>query len=293
VGEGRTPTGPFRWDLMSPDQLGGLLDGVDAPDLWFLPDLVRCAGQVLARSGDGDLYFVGRSPDSIFDLLSGALAATRSSGRCHRLPLSLWSDPDDLTPDQSAQFRTNMTRLGITPAELAGRRRPVTFVDLVYRGQTFENLFRLLHGWIDDEAVAWAVARTKLRFVGITERTKTSPNTWRWYQAAEWAHQLPRSALIGVSIDRWVWSYLANSQAKTTRSFPVASWLDEDFAVPARDPAALTALTQAVAIVAYGRSPQRRRALVDAMTREPTMREAWLRTLVTDLRRASPPRASR
>jgi hypothetical protein len=286
----RIPTGPFRWDLVSPDRLGSLLDGAAEPDLWFLPALVECAGRVLARCADGDLYFVGRSPDSIFDLLSGALSSTTWHDRCRRLPLSLWSDPDSLTPAEMTQFRTNMTQLGITPDMLAGRGRPVTFVDLVYRGQTYENLFRLLRRWVDDEAASWPVVRTKLRFVGITERRKTSPNTWRWYQAAPWAAQLPRSALIGVSLDPWVWSHLGNAQAKATRSFPVASWLDEDISVPARDPKVVAALAEAVAIVAYGRSTNGRRALTDAITPEPAMREPWLRTLVTELRRAAPHR---
>ncbi|MEV0429522.1 hypothetical protein [Micromonospora sp. NPDC050495] len=278
------PTGPFRWDLVSPDQLGGLLDGVADPDLWFLPDLVECAGRVLARSADGDLYFVGRSPDSIFDLLSGALSGTTWQNRCHRLPLSLWSDPDTLTSAEVAQFRTNMSQLGIDPQRLAHRRRPVTFIDLVHGGRTYANLFLLLRRWLADENAPWAVVRTKLRFVGITVRTKTSPNTWRWYQAAPWAAHLPRSALIGISLNGGVWSYLGDYQAKTTRSFPVARWLDQD-ANPARDPKALAALAEAVAAVAHGRSEQGRAALVAAITAEPTMRETWLRSLVIELRR--------
>ncbi|MFC7550725.1 hypothetical protein [Plantactinospora sp. GCM10030261] len=282
---GRAPTGPFRWDLVSPDQLGGLLDGVAEPDLWFLPDLVECAGRVLARSADGDLYFVGRSPDSIFDLLSGALSGTTWRDRCHRLPLSLWSDPDTLTPAQVAQFRTNLSQLGIDPHLLAHRRRPVTFIDLVHGGRTYANLFRLLRRWIAEENAPWAVVRTKLRFVGVTVRTKTSPNTWRWYQAAPWAAHLPRSALIGVSLHRWVWSYLGDQQTKTSRSFPLTRWLDQNANQPARDPKALAALAEAVAIVAYGRSAEGRAGLVAAITTEPTMREAWLRSLVTELRR--------
>ena len=39
---------PFRWDLVTPDQLGSLLAGTSDPDLWFLDDLVECAGKVLA-----------------------------------------------------------------------------------------------------------------------------------------------------------------------------------------------------------------------------------------------------
>ncbi|MDQ7904166.1 hypothetical protein RB614_06470 [Phytohabitans sp. ZYX-F-186] len=67
---------PFRWDLVTPDQLGSLLRGTSPPDLWFLDDLVACTGKVLARSGNGDLVFVGRSLDSMFDLLGGALAGS-------------------------------------------------------------------------------------------------------------------------------------------------------------------------------------------------------------------------
>ena len=284
----RLPTGPFRWDLITPDQLGGLLDGAEPPNLWFLPDLVECAGKVLARCAEGDLYFVGRSPDSLFDLISGALSATTWQDRCTRLPLSLWSDPEALTPAEVAQFRTNMRELGIDPLRLVSSERTVTFIDLVYEGQTYGNLFRLLRRWIADEGAAWSVARLKIRFVGITEQRKTSPNTWRWYQAAPWASELPRRALVGVSLPERVWDYLGNSQPKTTSSFPVSRWLDENAGRgPYRPKAQPVALAEAVALVAYGRSAEGREALIAAVVKEPTMHEPWLRALITQLRRTS------
>lgn len=278
------PTGPFRWDLVSPDQLGRLLDTVPEPNLWFLPDLIECAARVLARSADSDLYFVGRSPDSIFDLLSGALSATTWQNRCRRLPLSLWSDVHTLTPAQVIQFRTNLTELGIDPRRLT-RQRPVAFIDLVHGGRTYQNLFHLLRRWIREEKVAWSVIRTRLRFIGITAQTKTSPNTWRWYQAAGWASQLPRSSLVGVSLPPGVWSYLGDQQPKTTRSFPVSRWLDQDTHLPARDPKAIAALAEAAAIVAYGRSREGRTRLASRIAAEPTMGQRWLRSLATELRR--------
>ena len=79
---------PFRWDLVTPDQLGSLLAGTTPPRLGFLDDLVSCAGRVVARSQDGDLFFVGRSLDSMFDLLGGAFAAAGIGMAVHRLPLS-------------------------------------------------------------------------------------------------------------------------------------------------------------------------------------------------------------
>ena len=84
------PIRPFRWDVAGQARLGSLLDDVAAPDLWFLDELVACAARVLALSADGDLYFVGRSMDSLYDLLSGALRETSWNDRLNILPLSMW-----------------------------------------------------------------------------------------------------------------------------------------------------------------------------------------------------------
>jgi hypothetical protein len=75
------PNRPFRWDLVRPDHLGTLLDSIPEPDLWFLGELIDCAAKVVARSEDGELSFVGRSVDSVFDLLGGALPAPWAAGR--------------------------------------------------------------------------------------------------------------------------------------------------------------------------------------------------------------------
>jgi hypothetical protein len=66
---------PFRWDLVMPDQLGSLSAGTAPPDLWYLDDLVACASKVLARSGNGDLVFVGRSLARMYDRQCRVMAA--------------------------------------------------------------------------------------------------------------------------------------------------------------------------------------------------------------------------
>lgn len=48
------PNRPFRWDLVRRDELGSLLDGTDAPGLWFADELTRCAARVLAHCADGE-----------------------------------------------------------------------------------------------------------------------------------------------------------------------------------------------------------------------------------------------
>jgi hypothetical protein len=288
--QGGTESTPFRWNLVTPDQLGSLLAGTPAPDLWFLDDLVACAGKVLARSGNGDLVFVGRSLDSMFDLLSGALADD-DTRVLRRLPLSFqrpgigirrrWRRRP-LTPAEQAQARRMLTAAGLAPPALARRERPATFVDVVYRGATFTELFGLLRAWIDEDRQPWPVIRRKLRFVGVTIRTRTSPNTYRWQQHATWTRQLPSRAVVNVSLDPWVWSYFGDDQVKLTRSFTPERWLAEADG-PDRGEHTRRALAQAAAIVAYGRSNHGRRALARSVGHEPTLAQPWLRGVITRL----------
>lgn len=283
---------PFRWDLVTPDQLGSMLAGTPEPELWFIDDLAECAGKVLARSGNGDLLFVGRSLDSMFDLLSGALTDVSTEQRLARLPFSFqrravmngrgrWRVPP-LSAEQRTAARRVLADLDLAPHALARRRRPVTFVDVVYEGSTFTELFNLLDEWIVESREPWDVIRRKLRFLGITRRQKTSPNTWRWQQHAEWTRRLPATSVVNVSLHPFVWSYFGDHQAKLTRSFRPDQWLTRNDG-PDRDDKARQALAEAVAVVTYGRSAPGRRALASAINYEPAVADRWLRSLIRQL----------
>jgi len=272
---------PFRWDLVTPDQLGSLLDDVDEPDLWFLDELVACAGKVLARGGDARLVFVGRSLDSMFDLFSGAMPA-----RVTRLPLSFArlraKGPDGwYTPQvHVGRARELLAEHDITPHTLA--RQAITFVDVVHAGSTFGELFSLLDNWIVDSREPWAVIRRQLRFVGVTVRQKTSPNTWRWQQHADWTTRLPARAVVNVSLPWPVWTYFGDRQTKLTRQFAPRDWFADDEG-PDRDERTRQALAEAVALVAHGRSRDGRRAIARATDGEPGLRDSRLRSLVAEL----------
>jgi hypothetical protein len=130
----------------------------------------------------------------------------------------------------------------------------------------------------------WDVIRRKLRFVGVTVRHKTSPNTFRWQQHAPWTRLLPARAVLNVSLDWPAWTYLADRQVKLTRSFTPDRWL-ADAADPDRGEPTRQALAEAAALVAYGRTPAGRTELARAVAGEPGLAEPWLRSLVTDLSR--------
>src|SRR4051795_10636882 len=81
---------PFRWNLARREQLGSLVEGEPAAlhDA-FVAELRECCVRVLAMAGDSRLVFVGRSPESLFDYLSGTFAETGWEGRCTLLNLSM------------------------------------------------------------------------------------------------------------------------------------------------------------------------------------------------------------
>lgn len=281
----REPNRPFRWDLVGRDRLGTLLPETPRLSARFVDEVLHCAARVFALSEDGDLYFVGRSPDSLFDVLSGLLSATPHLGRLHQLALSVrWGGAERLSPEDTAQLRANLAGDGVSPQTLTRRGRPLVLVDLVSEGATFGLLHARLRDWIAAEQGSWPVIRTKLRYIGITTRTKTSPNTWRWQQHAEWTRELPARAVRNVSLDAFVWSDLGNRQPKITPSFRRALWSDPSVAVPRHDEQTLLALAEAVAFVEHGRSPEGRARFRELLQREPAAKERWLRSLLPRLR---------
>ena len=236
--------------------------------------------------------FVGRSLDSMFDLLSGAFSGLAQPD-VSRLPLSFaragvlkngqWSTPD-LTLSERRLAREILASIGASPSDLARRERPLAFVDVVYGGRTFTELFDLMREWVEEEREPWNVIRKKVRFVGVTSRKKTSPKTWRWHQHAPWTDQLPAGAVVNVSLDQYAWSYFGDYQTKLHRSFRPKDWT-ADIDGPERDEATRTALSEAVGVVKFGRSKEGRRSLARAMANEPTLAEPWLRSLITHLSR--------
>ncbi|MDT5034034.1 MAG: hypothetical protein QOC94_4205 [Actinoplanes sp.] len=178
--------------------------------------------------------------------------------------------------------RRLLTSLGITPQALARRDRPIAFVDVIAGGSTFGDLFTLLDEWIDESREPWDVIRKKLRFVGVTARRATSPKTWRWQQHASWTGRLPARAVVNVSLEPVIWSYVGNDQPKLTRTFRPDRWRVTDDG-PNRDERTRIALAEAAAVVSYGRSNQGRRALARAIEGEPALSQAWLRSLVRQL----------
>ncbi len=245
---------PFRWDLSRRNQLGTLAKGESATSYTtFLDHLLPCCSRVIAFAGDSDLIFVGRSPESIFDHLSGLLFDSSWLDRLELLHFSMrFREESDIRkehPDAVAAMRSYLQQLGLHPEGLATRYRTVTFIDLVATGDTFGRLTTFFYNWTQDIKYDWNAVRRRIRFVGITERTKTSPKTWRWQQHATWLPLLGRGAVKNVSIPRDLWEYLGNYQDKVSRSYTPSRWGDPALSSPSYTGRQLKSVTSFVRAV--------------------------------------------
>jgi hypothetical protein len=280
---------PFRWNLARREQLGSLLNGAEAEDYpEFVEDLRACCVRLLALAGDADLIFVGRSPESIFDYLSGLLADTSWSERCVLVNLSMRHDTVESVertyPQQLRALQEQLRGIRLDPARIAGSDRPQVFVDLVSMGDTFGNLAGLLAHWAGQSGVDVRAVRRRIRFIGITVREKNSPNAWRWYQKVDWAADFPPSSLQSVSIPFRLWTYLGDYQKKVGRWYPPFAWGMDVFNTPPRESWNLEALRLAARIHDLGRQPAERERVAREIAARPEMSKRGIRALVSELR---------
>jgi hypothetical protein len=276
---------PFRWNLRYRESLGGLLDGPRAPAYpEFVDDLLACAARCLALSHNGDLCFVGRSPESLFDLLSGLLLDTAWADRLRLVAFSM-RNLDQQTvrrriPGALESLYTYFRLLEIDPYELIAAEHPVVFIDLVASGQTLGHLISVFHAWSTTAELDWQAVKAKLRIIGITWSQSPSPRTWRWQAHAEWVDLLNRGAIKNVAVPGRLWDYLGNCQDKVTESFSPWRWATGELSTPNYSGAHLAALRLAADLFDSGRLRTYRERFVWLLSQERAMRSVWFRSLV-------------
>src|SRR5262249_33430466 len=180
---------PFRWDLSRREQLPQVpLSSMAVfrhwPQVKYSPDfdseLRICAARVIAAAGDTDWVFVGRSPEHLFDYLSGIFESVPNAPALTHLLFSLRyggsaSSTAANNPVAMAALSSYFAAERLHPSAIAARERGVTFIDVVDSGTTFRNLIECLKLWNNRHKGDWNAVQRRLRFIGLTPRKKTSP----------------------------------------------------------------------------------------------------------------------
>lgn len=257
---------PFRWNLTHRNHLGKLIEGERARTYdGFADELLTCCSRVIAFAGDSNLVFVGRSPESIFDYSSGLLFDSPWFERLELLHFSMRFREENLIraehPGAIPAMRGYLEQLGLHPEAIATKNRPIAFIDLVPTGDTFGRLVNFLYNWSMEIKFDWNAVKRRIRIVGITERTKTSPNTRRWQQHSDWISMLGKEAVKNVSISPCLWDYLGNYQQKVSLSYTPSRWGDPALATPGYTYGQFRALRLAFDLFELGRTREKRRIL--------------------------------
>lgn len=280
---------PFRWDIARREQLGRLVEGEETPSYaLYLDDLLECCARVTASCANHDLAFIGRSPEGIFDYLSGLLLDTTWARRLSLLNVSLrFLEGQGRKPRAWRGFLEHLDDMDLAPHTIAAHERGVALVDLVASGSTLGELVELMLNAAREAGVDPAAVRRRLRIVGITGRTHTSPKTWRWHQHAEWTKAFRPSAIKNVSVEWRLWGFLGNNEEKVSARNPPWRWHEQPEVT--RKGTQLRALRLARRVFDAGCSSEHRERFAARLAEAPEMKERWLRALVTELRGTSRP----
>ncbi len=277
---------PFRWNLAKREQLGRLVGDEPWPAVPYLDELREISAKVVARAGDADLVFVGRSPEKLFDYLSGVFGETRAKERLTLFQLSHHDSRAD-GPAEMVWLGGYLIAERLSPHQIVERDRPIRFVDLVAWGGTFHFVLALMQWWAKEYEVPWNECARRIGFIGLTRQEKNSPNTWRWYQKPPWSTKARDIPASSVSISSMMWDVLCNDEPKVTHSFPNRLWGTNLPAIPPRDERKLQGLRLALSLYDTGSQRAERQNFAASLAQQHEFRQPFVRTLAHALKSGS------
>ena len=278
---------PFRWDISRKEQLGRLIEGDRSPAYkGFRDDLRVCCARLMAFSNNGYLVFVGRSPESVFDYLSGAFEGMRKADELVHLNISnryvSVQQIGELNAESVEALADHFRKCALSPEDIVSRKSRTLFTDLVAYGGTFGHIATFLFSWARKANVPVKELRAKLGFLGITSRSKTSPKTWRWQQNVDWVKTLRVGNIKNVSITVQWWDYLGNWQMKVSATNRPGDWASDAILEPPRMESNVRALRRAFDLYSSGSREKER--FSELLSQESAVEEEWFRRLISELR---------
>ena len=289
-----SPFVPFRWDLSKKEQLGAFAEHEMAiiPE-GYREDLRQVCARIIAFSDDSDLAFVGRSPEHMFDYLSGSLSGLKDAPNLTLFQFSKayrgnhWdrrNRPRDFNAHELDALLAHLIELKIDPLSLTRSARPLRFVDFVYTGGTFFILLKAYRQFAEVQKADWNVVKLRLGFIGITERRKNSPNTYRWQQEDRWLSIAGNVHTKNISVPWFFWDHCANRAEKVTPSHHRGRWLKRSVTSPEYSDKTFKALARAADIFNFASNKEERKAFSKSLSASGEHHQPWLRNLALSLK---------
>lgn len=260
-------------------------------------DLLKCCARIISLMGHCDLVFVGRSPEPIFDHLSGLLYDTTYKSRLTLFHYSNARYINEVIDWKRAvlALKKYLVAIQLDPKTILKRKRCIAFVDIADSGSTFYDLITFYENWSDCLGLDWKQVRSKIRILGIVGRQKTSPKAYRWHQEGKCRNLLDINAIKNTSVTSKFLVYLGSWSAhKASVSFSSRYWGVETAYVPTRTDTTLIGLQLALDWFELGRTDERRQMFAKELSGQAEMKDSEIRNLVLQLRKtAKPPKAKK
>ncbi|MCO4771122.1 MAG: hypothetical protein KDA24_13895 [Deltaproteobacteria bacterium] len=285
----------FRWDLRKRSQLGRLaesggertasaaastaLEGFAQLRDEELVELRLLAARTLAASGGGDLWFIGRSLEPVFDYLSGLFMGREQTPR-----LSLSNISVSRGSYERRELRSELERLGLHPRELYRRARPQVLCDVIYSGGTMGTLISELDAWAAEAVGDAKAVMRQLRIVGVLIKRKPSPNASRWQQEVAWLRRYPTLKVENVAIPYPQWSAIADRDPKVGVWNPASRWGTSLRRDDRLHPRRLLALRRALAVFDAASTREERAAFRTAFAATKGVEHRWGRGVLAALK---------
>ena len=194
----------------------------------YSKNTVAIAAQTLALCRDGELFFIGRSAESVYDFLWGALDRLTWQSRLHLVVISTrnYEGYPALTAQQKKGIQTYLTHLGLHPKQIIQRKRRTCLVDFVYSGWTIDAFLLLMQEWTKECRLSLADMQSKIECILFQQEGENREDLCNadFVNYYGWG----RRSLHLVTVPHNFWYDATENVKKTLDSYTINDWGDAE-----------------------------------------------------------------
>lgn len=205
----------------------------------LLDGLANLASQVLNYSENGNIYFVGRSLELLYDVISSLLSNLPDhQEKISLLPLSMKEgQPGNFA---SVGLEEHFIRHHVDPQSIIKRSRKTVLVDVVFMGRTFSNLCEYYYFWAKRLGINPDDLFLKLKIIAIISKENPKEdiqdleadiaNSLDWddyFEKVKMNHKF----FTKIFIDETFWRECADNHDRFKKTESFDDWVMKEYAL--------------------------------------------------------------
>ncbi len=248
----------------------------------YIKDIIETSAKILNYCRDGDIFFIGRSPENIYDFLLGALDSPWKD-RLHLVLISMagYEDYNSLSSMQKSSIQSYLTNCGLHPQAIISRKRRTCLVDFVCRATTIDNFLLFMGKWVLEEKLSLGDMQSKIETILIQKQSDFKSSNNELYDA----HYINyygwgKNSLHVFPVTDSFWLDCCDNLEKITLSYVVDAWGDSEY-IEAMNYPDHKGKEHAYVSYLYGQSKRGRKFLISHIIKQDSMRFLWFRSIIS------------